>query len=302
MRITQSMLARTGIDQLFAQRNRLARTQEQAATGLRINRPSDDPVDYRTTQFLKGSLSQTGRFLRTIDLSRTRLRTTELAISDSSEVVTQARVAALAAANVTNLGDGGVALRIQVEGLFEELLSHSNTRSAGGGYVFSGRASDTPSFVQAGAFVSGGPPPTVTFAGDASLIDVEIDEGVYIDVTRDGTQVFQGSVDIFTVLGDLWTAIDQGDTAAAAATLTDIDLALSQLSQERSEIGGAENKANSFESRLRLQEQDLAGRISFLEDADAFEVFSDLVAQEAALQASLEVTSRLLSPTLLDFI
>jgi len=131
---------------------------------------------------------------------------------------------------------------------------------------------------------------------------VEIDEGVFIDVTRDGTDVFQGAVDIFSVLGDLWTAIDSGTPADASSTITDLDLALSQLSQERSQIGGAENKANTFESRLRLQEQDLSGQISFLEDADAFEVFSDLAAQEAALQASLQVTSRLLSPTLLDFI
>ena len=302
MRITQSILARVGIEQLFAQRNRLARTQEQAATGLRINRPSDDPVDYRTTQILKGSLSQTGRFLRTIDSSRTRLRTTELAISDSSDVVNRARVAALAAANATNTGDATDALRIQVEGLFEELLSHANSRTPGGGYVFSGRASDTASFSQTGVFVSGTPPPTVSFDGDASTIDVEIDEGVFIDVTRDGTQVFQGSVDVFSVLGDLWSAIDQGNTAAVSATLGDLDLAASQLSLERSQVGGAESKANSFEDRLRLQEQELAGQISFLEDADAFEVFSDLVAQEAALQASLQVTSRLLAPTLLDFI
>ena len=77
MRITQSMLARVGINQLSDQRNRLARTQEMAATGLRVNRPSDDPVDYRTILFLKDASSQTGRFLRSIDLARVRIRTTE---------------------------------------------------------------------------------------------------------------------------------------------------------------------------------------------------------------------------------
>ena len=52
--------------------------------------------------------------------------------------------------------------------------------------------------------------------------------------------------------------------------------------------------------RLRLQEQDFLSRVSFLEDADVFEVYTDLAAQETALQASLQVTSRLLQPTLLD--
>ncbi len=302
MRITQSMLSRVGVDQLNTQRSRLAKTQEQAVTGLRINRPSDDSADYRSAQKLKDTLSQTGRFLRTIDVSRTRLRTTEEAISDSSEVVTQARVLALAAASSTNTGAGRDAIRIQVEGLFEELLSYSNARSPDGGFVFSGRASDTASFVQTGSFVSGSAPPTVAFAGDASRIDVEIDEGVFIDVTRDGTDVYQGAVDIFAVLGDLWMALDSGTPTDAGATLADIDLALGQLSEERSRVGSAESMANTFEDRLQLRDQELTGRISLLEDADAFEVFSDLAAQEVALQASLQVTSRLLSPTLLDFI
>ncbi len=303
MRITQSMLARVGIDQLSLQRNRLARTQEQAATGLRINRPSDDPVDYRATQRLKDSLSQNGRFMRSIDLARSRFRTTEQAMADSFDVVSLARATAVEAGNSSNSGTSTrAALRVKVEQLFDQLLSHSNARAPGGGYVFSGRTSDTESFVQAGTFVSGSPPPTVTFTGDASAIDVEIDEGVYVDVTADGSQVFQGSVDVFAVLGDLWTGIDQGDNALIQGALGDLQLAEQQLSLERSQIGGAEAKADAFEGRLRLQEQELATQISYLEDADAFEVYSNLAGQEASLQASLQVTSRLLSPTLLDFI
>ena len=72
MRITQSMIYRGGLEQLNGQRTRLARVQEQAASGLRLNRPSDDPVDYQTVLRLRDSLSQTGRFLRTIDNARTR--------------------------------------------------------------------------------------------------------------------------------------------------------------------------------------------------------------------------------------
>ena len=303
MRITQSMIARVGIDQLSNQRNRLARTQEQAATGLRINRPSDDPVDYRSTLHLKDSLSQTGRFLRSIDLARTRFRTTEQAISDSVEAVSSAKVTAIAAGNTTNSGSGSrAALRIQVEQLFDQLLDLSNSRAPGGGYVFSGRASDTASFVKAGNFVSGSPAPTVTFAGDASVIEVEIDEGVTVDVTRDGSQVYQGTVDVFATLGDLWTGIDQNDQTLIRSATGELDQALEQMLIEQSQIGGAEAKADSFEERLRFQEQEFTSQISFLEDADAFEVYSSLAAQEASLQASLQVTSRLLSPTLLDFI
>jgi flagellar hook-associated protein 3 FlgL len=131
---------------------------------------------------------------------------------------------------------------------------------------------------------------------------VEIDEGVTIEVTRSGQDVFQGSVDLFEVMGRLWEGLDQNDSALIRTAMDDLDLAFDQLSLERSQVGGAEAKADSFEERLSSEELDLTSQISLLEDADAYQVFSDLAIQEAALQASLEVTARMQQPTLLDFL
>lgn len=303
MRITQSMLVRVGIDQLGAQRNRLARTQEMAATGLRINRPSDDPTDYRRVLFLKDASTQTGRFLRSIDLARTRLRTTEEALSGAAEVMSRARELAIeAASDATNGGeDTRDVLKTELAHLFEELESFANVRAPGGGYVFSGLASDQPAFSVTGDFGTG-TVPTVTFTGDASAIEVEIDDGVYIEVTRDGSGSFQGANDAFAALSRLWTAIDEGNNTEVTNAHTDIDNSFDHLVLERTVLGGADRKADSFEERLRVQEQNLASQISLLEDADAFEVYSDLTAQEAGLQASLQVNARLIQPTLLNYL
>lgn len=302
MRITQSMLSRMNMQQLTLQRSRLTRTQEQATTGLRLNRPSDDPVDYRSALGLKDSMSQTGRFLRSIDLSRTRLRATEEAIADAMDVVGEAQALAVQAGNTTNGPDARAALRVQVEQLFDQILDASNAKAPGGGYVFSGVASDVRAFEQTGSFVSGSPPPTVAFEGDDRAIEVEIDEGVTIEVTRSGRDVFQGSVDLFEVMGRLWQGLDQNDTALIRSAMDDLDRAFDQLNLQRAHVGGAESKADSFEDRLARDEQELASQVSLLEDADAYQVYSDLAIQEAALQASLEVTARMQQPTLLDFL
>jgi flagellar hook-associated protein 3 FlgL len=302
MRVTQSMVSRMSLEQLTKQRGRLAGVQEQAATGLRLNRPSDDPVDFRSALRLKDAFSQTGRYLRGIDLSKSRLRTSEEAIATGMDVFRDARSVAIQAANTTNGPSARAALRVQVEQLFDQLLDASNARAPGGGYVFSGVASDTVAFTQAGTFVSGSPPPTVAFGGAAGQVSVEIDEGVEIEITRSGTDVFQGSVDAFGVLGQLWQAIDQGNVGAMQTAIDDLDRAFEQLNVERAMIGGAEAKADAFEERLRGQQEVLATEVSVLEDADAYQVYSDLAAQEAALQASLAVTARMQQPTLLDFI
>ena len=303
MRVTQSMVSRMAMQQLNNQRGRLARTQEQATTGLRLNRPSDDPVDFRSALKLKDSVSQTGRYLRSIDLSRTRLHATEGAIADAAEVVDNAHTLAIQAGNSSSNGPTArAALKVQVEQYFDQLLDASNARAPGGGYVFSGVASDTPAFVQTGTFVSGSPPPTVAFAGDDSAVSVEIDEGVSIEVTRSGQGAFKGPVDIFAVLGQLWQGLDQNDTTMINTAMGDLDTAFDHLNVERSHVGGAEAKADSFETRLRGQEEELTKQVSVLEDADTYQVYSDLAAQEAALQASLTVTARMQQPTLLDFL
>ena len=302
MRITQSMLTRMNMQQLSLQRGRLAQTQEQASTGRRLNRPSDDPVDYRGALRLKDAMSQTERYLRSVDLSRTRLRASEAAIADAMDVVGEAQALAVQARNSTNGPDARAALRSQVEQLFDQLLDASNARAPGGGHVFAGVASDAPAFVQTGGFVAGSPPPTVAFAGVDRPIAVEIDEGVTIEVTRSGQDVFQGGVDLFDVVGRLWQGLDQDDPALIDSALGDLDVAFQQLNLERARIGGAEAKADSFERRLTGERDELAAQVSLLEDVDAFEVFSALAIQEAALQASLAVTARMQQPTLLDFL
>lgn len=303
MRITQSMIYRGGLEQLNGQRNRLARVQEQAASGLRLNRPSDDPVDYQTALVLKDSLSQTGRFLRTIDSARTRFASSEEALAGAADVVDQAKVLAVSARNSTNDDPTSVAImRGQAESFFEQLLSLANSRSVTGEYLFSGRATATEAFAQTGDFVSGSPPPSVAFAGDANAISVEVDQDVFVEVSRVGSEVFQGGVDVFAALTGLWQGIDSGDDTQIGNAIDALDQAFEQLNLERQKIGNAERQANDFETRLKVQQDDAITRISNLEDADVYQVYSDLAAQEAALQASLQVTSRLLGPTLLDFI
>ena len=302
MRITNSMLSRLGVSQLAQNRSQLALTQERAATGRRINRPSDDPIDYRAARDVKTSVSETDRFMRAIDSSRSRIGATESAVSSVVQLLSEARVRALEAANDTNDVTARPAILIAVESLFDRLFEEGNAQSVDGGYLFSGLTSTTPAFSRTGVFASGSPPPVVTFDGDGNQIAVEIDQNVYVDVTLDGSRVFQGGIDLFQTLGTLWTGIDQDDNALIQQALSEIEAAEDQVLSELARVGDSDATADRFEERLLLRKEQLAERLSLIEDADVFQVYSDLASQETALQASLQVTSSMLGPSLLDFI
>ena len=302
MRISTTMMSRLGVAQVAQNRAQLARTQEQAVTGRRLNRPSDDPIDYHTARDFKTSVSETNRFLRAIDASRSRTGATESALNDIVELLSEARVMAIAAGSDSNASVARPARLASVESLFDRLFDEGNAQSVDGGYVFSGLTSDTPAFSRTGSFVSGSPPPTVTFDGDGNQVAVEVDQNVYIDITLDGSRVFQGGIDLFQAIGTLWSGIDAQDSTLIQQAIGELDAAENQVFAELARIGESDATANRYQDRLRLRQETLAERLSLVEDADVYQVYSDLANQETALQASLQVTSSMLGPTLLDFI
>lgn len=302
MRVTNVMTARISVNQMNESRAKLARIQEQASSGLRINRPSDDSVGYQNALRLDGSIGQTESFLRSIDASRVRMGTTENALADAADLISQAEVTAIEGANSTNGPETYAILKLEIESIFESLVDRANAQSAEGAYVFAGDASEAPAFSTSGPFVSGNPPPTVAFEGLANAVSVEIDRDVFIPVTLDGSAVFEGAAGAFEGLRSLWTGLDQNDPDAVRASIDELGAAREQLLAARSEIGTSGATANRVEDSLTVRREELTERLSITEDADVFDVYSRLAQQETSLQATLQISSNLLSQTLLDFI
>lgn len=313
MRVTQSMIIRSALMDLNNARLRLARTQEQAASGLRINRPSDDPAGTSAAMLLKAGIEAGEQFQRNIGQTRSRLVATENAIASANDLLLQAKELAIQGATGTQDAASRLVIANVVEAVHAQMLADANSRSSGG-YIFSGYASDTAPFVASGPFIDSPPSsPTVAFAGDASEVQVRIDDGVLGQATANGQRVFMGDADgdglvdagkedLFQLLADLRDGLATNNVAQVQSALPRIDTAIRQLSIERTKIGASLTKLDHFEARLADTAVDLASRLSDVQDADSIEVFSALASQQVALQASLLVNARLIQPTLLDFL
>lgn len=313
LRITQAMMFRTALSNLDRQRAQLARTQEQASSGLRINRPSDDPLGAGAAVTLRAGRDAIRQLVRNGSGARARVAAAENAFANVNNVLIRARELAIAGANATQDGVTRAQIAEEVRGLHASILSEANTRF-GGAYIFAGFASDAPPFELVGAFVE--PPPSapgVAFVGDANEIQVQIEEAVSVTIGANGQRAFQGdgdgdgapdagSEDVFAVLGDLWEALSSDDQAATAAVLPRIDVALDQLSSERTRLGAVATRIENASERLARRELDLETRLSEVQDADLARVVSNLVREESALEAGLAAMGRLLPPTLLDFL
>ncbi|MCP5040194.1 MAG: flagellar hook-associated protein 3 [bacterium] len=304
MRITNSMIYRFGVRNAQDARGLLTDIQQKASTGKRINTPSDDPVKVRAVTLIRDGLAEIDQYRRNINTSRLRVSTTESALNRAYDVMSQVQVKAIEGRSTTSAGTRNL-LAEGIAQLHGQLLGEANSRDAGGGRVFAGFATDTDPFVASGAFASGAAAPTVSFVGDTNEIRVDIDDGIDMRVTLQGDRVFTGAgggEDLFQLVEDLWTALDTDDEILMGNVIDRTETAMDQVSAELTAIGSSDAQAELWEQRHLDRNAMLREQLSLLEDVDSIEVFSQLVQQEAALQGSIEVTSRILQTNLLSFL
>ncbi len=111
-----------------------------------------------------------------------------------------------------------------------------------------------------------------------------------------------GRHDLFAELARAEEAVRAGDPAAMQQSLTDLAAAADQNRQLRAQLGV---RASRVESAMDDQEGlkiDLKAILSRYEDADAIEVFNDILQQETAFQAALSVTGRVSELSILDYL
>ncbi len=313
-RVTNSVMVRQALFDLNQQRSKLASIQEQVSSGKRINRPSDDPVGTRNALRIRGQIDTNTQFDRNITNSLVRTNGIDSALDSSHEIVVRARELVLQAQNGTLTAGDRVLIAQEIEELHAELFTHANTRRAEG-YIFAGYKSDREPFQVSGDFEVGQPAPVVTFVGDTTEVEVQIEENVTTETTLSGRRVFFGAAgvglgavpdagkeNVFDTLRNVWQALTLNDLPVLDNALARLDTAQSQLNAERVTVGAIEKRLLDGQDVLRDQEIQLTEALESHEGVDAARVISDLVLQETALQASTQIASRIIQPSLLDFL
>ncbi len=109
-------------------------------------------------------------------------------------------------------------------------------------------------------------------------------------------------VNLFSTLKGLEISLRANDKEGVQEALDTLDLAISQVVLARSEVGSRIMAVNNTMDSLQKAVVDNKTTASQLEDADAFQVISDINKTESTLKAALETSGKLIQPSLLDFI
>ena len=107
---------------------------------------------------------------------------------------------------------------------------------------------------------------------------------------------------IFNVMHALSDSLRANDTLAVQDTLERLDNALEQVILLRAQVGSRVSSLDNTHESLGKNKIDDSTLLSSIEDADGFEVFTDITKNENALKATLQTSGKLIQPSLLDFL
>lgn len=284
---------------------RMANTQAQVSSGYRINQPSDNPGAVGDVLQLESHLGQVTQVASNLTSVTGEVNTAESALENATQLLQQA--VSLGAQGATGTASASVraGLSPQVDQILSQLVSAANT-SYNGQYVFSGDASNSPSYQLDPASQTG--VDQLTTAPSTRLIQDAT--GVTFAVSATAAQIFDhrdntGQPDasnVFFAVKTLASALAVNDQSAITAAMASLQTAQDYLAQQLQFYGGVQNQiANATAVAQKFQIQDQT-TLSQLRDTDMASASVDLAQEQTSYQAAVQAEAVLPRTSLFNFL
>ncbi|SPD72666.1 putative Flagellar hook-associated protein 3 [uncultured Desulfobacterium sp.] len=295
MRVTNKMSSDTITKELYKNQQLLLEAQLRLSTGKKINRVSDDPSGMRRVLDYRRILSSIDQYNNNISHGKGRLQVTETALEEIVDSLKQAKTLAI---RFGSNQDPDKAQEL-IESIYETIMDIGNTRF-GDSYIFAGNAADTVPFTKDENW-------DATYHGDDGDITVIVEDGVEVKTNATGQDVFDvggvgGGVDVFAALSALRDAIIAGDHDAAMAQSSVIESAIDQVETIATETSIYYGRLESSENHLELYKANIEDMRSSTENIDTAQAILEFQSQETAYTVCLETASRMIQPSLIDFL
>jgi len=204
-RVSTYNLFRGGEQSIVARQREVLVTQQQLASGKRINGLADDPLGAADGVSIRSSLAQFAQFKSNQDHARYMLSMGESSLSGFIDGLQGVQEKLLAAGNGT-YGDGERRMIAgELEGVLGRLVGLANATDGTGGYLFAGSRQSAAPFTQNGSVVS--------YGGDEILQQLEVSQNRFQQIKFSGDALFNK---IRPGNGSFTTAAGSGNTGSAS--------------------------------------------------------------------------------------
>jgi len=309
MRATQTTTYRSLQAFLDRTSDKLASLQLQAATGKRMNRPSDDPTAISPVLSARTQIKASDRYIETIESGLDRIDGMDGYLDSIENTLVRIKEISIGAVNGALNDKDMQTYADEVHQLRESLLDDANAQ-IDGKYLFAGFAEKTQPFT----FNSATPAiPPVLYNGDDGRLEFEIAPNELIEVNISGNGLMMGdfdndgttdpgAVDIFLLVTNLEQELQANNPAGVEALMDPLETAADQVRGQRSLKGNIGHRLEIARDHMEQIKIDMETFRSRFEDADILETITELEKQQQSFQAALSVTGKVSELSILDYI
>jgi flagellar hook-associated protein 3 FlgL len=283
MRVTDASAYAALNKRLSAARNDVATAQDRASSGLKVAKPSDDPVAYAAARRENNKKMLADAGVRATELANTQLVGADEALGTGTDAIARAKEIALQGGSEAMGPDQRRDLALQVRQIHDQMVALANTEVAGS-FVFGGYRDETAPFDAAGQYT-----------GSAAGKEVSAYPGLKAAASLPGTEAFGTSAgdNVFSTLEMLAQALENNDTTTTRAMIGNLDNDEKRIITARSRLGsmmdGVET-AGAVADRYSFSAQSEAARLTQVDEISAV---TDLLKAKGALDAALAVAQQM---------
>ncbi|MFP7341572.1 flagellar hook-associated protein FlgL [Bacillus safensis] len=301
MRVTQGMISQNSLRNISKSYEKLSKINEQAQTGKRFTKTSDDPVAAVKSLQYSTALFRNEQYKNNLNEAQNWIDTSETSVTEIIDIMSNIRDKVLDAANGTKQPEDLAAIGVEIGQMKKQIIDAMNTQMLGK-FVFNGTNTNVKPVVENadGTY-------TFNFENytDANAVQANISDGITLNVNSNPISAFGGQANgqnVIEMLSDLENSLKNGTFANSDDALGSIDQFKEVMSAERSDLGARSNRVDLVGSRLTSQYQVLKNAKSDNEDVESEKAILDLLQQETVNRAALATTAKVIQPSLVDFL
>lgn len=303
-RVTQGSITNQLLRNINKNLGQMQGLQEQLSTGMKINRPSDDPVGITYSLRYRSDLSLNERYQSNVDSAKSFLDFNDTMLSQVGDITKRIKELAVQGSNGTNPKVALDNIASEMKQLKEQLVDISNSQFKGK-YVLNGQFTDKITYDP-----SVNPANVITDNGN---LDYAINTGIQLTVNLTGNNVFgypptgiaapkNEDDNLFHVIDQMVANLESVNYDGVKDQIAALETRMDKVLTQRAEVGARVNRVELMEQRLIDLNINLETLQSKTEDADIEDLIIKSKVNESVYQASLSVGSKVIQPTLVDFL
>ncbi|WP_158998332.1 flagellar hook-associated protein FlgL [Pigmentibacter ruber] len=296
-RISEQYRYGSTLDRIGTVKNIADDVHETAVSARKLKRISDDPVATIRVLRNRTRISNLDQYRKSLDFGRGYLAKTEDALTSIYESLIRAKELSIQQSN--NIYDD--ASRKAVAEEIRQILNHviilGNT-TYGDKYVFGGFQTTQPPVSPDGHYL-----------GDDGYIFIQVDEDSFRPINVSGRMVFDvpGGMEgkrppLVNILQNMYESLFAWDKDQLHQSMVDLDGAMNSVVTATASLGARRVALEDVSERLDRGESQLHSDNNNLEGADLVKSALDLKRAETALNFTLQASSKMLTPSLLEFL